>query len=111
MQPQLLPWLLCIAWLLPLVSFGIIVLIGPRMGKHGILSSYVATGAILGSFALSLLALVIWVASFGIWGSESHEPAHGGESTAVAATEHAPGEATAQASSHEGHAPPRHFNG
>ena len=40
------------AWLLPLASFALIVFFGPRMGKHGMLAAYVATGAIVGSFVL-----------------------------------------------------------
>jgi len=55
-----LPLLLGLAWLLPLASFALIVLFGPKMGKAGILASYVATGAILGSFLLSLTAFGIW---------------------------------------------------
>ncbi|HEY4310101.1 MAG TPA: NADH-quinone oxidoreductase subunit L [Pirellulales bacterium] len=57
---QSLPLLLSLAWLVPLASFALIVLFGPRMGKHGILASYVATGAILTSFLLSLTAFCIW---------------------------------------------------
>jgi NADH-quinone oxidoreductase subunit L len=79
---DLLPKLLAVAWLLPLVSFTIIVFFGPRLGKHGVLASYVATGAILGGFVLSSVALIGWVSKYG--GSapgghhETHD-AHGGE--------------------------------
>jgi proton-translocating NADH-quinone oxidoreductase chain L len=55
-----LPILLGLAWLVPLASFALIVLFGPRMGKNGILASYVATGAILTSFVLSFTAFCIW---------------------------------------------------
>ena len=56
-----LPVLLGLAWLLPLVSFALIVFFGPRMGPHGKYAAYVATGAILSGFLLSLIALVGWV--------------------------------------------------
>ncbi len=56
-----LPVLLLLAWLAPLASFTVIVFVGPRLGKGGVLASYVATGAILTSLALSLLALGIWL--------------------------------------------------
>ncbi len=46
---ETLSMLLGAAWLLPLASFAVIVLFGPRMGKHGVLAGYVATGAILGA--------------------------------------------------------------
>jgi proton-translocating NADH-quinone oxidoreductase chain L len=61
----LLPKLLCIAWLLPLASFVIILFFGPRLGKHGYLASYVATGAILGSFALSFISFCAWLGTEG----------------------------------------------
>ncbi len=59
--PAILPVLLGLAWLLPLASFTVIVLFGPRLGKHGKYGSAVATGAILSSFVLSVIALVGWV--------------------------------------------------
>src|SRR3954471_19112451 len=56
-----LPLLLAIAWLTPLASFALIVLFGSRMGKGGLLASYVATAAIGTSCLLSLFALfVVW---------------------------------------------------
>ena len=39
--------LLGLAWLLPLASFALIVLFGPRMGKAGVTAGYLATGAIV----------------------------------------------------------------
>ena len=57
----ILPTLLGLAWLLPLASFVLIVFWGPRMGKGGHCAGYLATGAILGSFLLSLAALVSWL--------------------------------------------------
>ncbi|MGE0607583.1 MAG: NADH-quinone oxidoreductase subunit L [Pirellulales bacterium] len=60
---EMLPLLLGAAWLLPLVSFTLIVFVGPRMGKGGVAASYVATGAILGAFLLSVVSLVIWLSN------------------------------------------------
>ena len=54
-----LPVLLGLAWLLPLVSFVLIVFFGPRMGPHGKYAAYVATGAISAGFVLSLVALLV----------------------------------------------------
>lgn len=56
-----IPTLLGIAWLLPLLSFTIIVLFGPKLGPHGKYASYVAAGAIVAGFVLSLTSLVSWV--------------------------------------------------
>ena len=60
----LLPLLLALAWLLPLASFVLIVLFGPRMGKGGYYAAYVATGAIVAGFVLSVAALGLWLAHF-----------------------------------------------
>jgi hypothetical protein len=57
----LLPLLLGLAWLLPLASFALIVLFGPRMGKSGHYAAYVATAAILTGFVLSVIALACWL--------------------------------------------------
>ncbi|MHB9044508.1 MAG: NADH-quinone oxidoreductase subunit L [Pirellulales bacterium] len=56
-----LPLLLGLAWLVPLASFVLILLAGPRLGKAGVLGGYVATGAILVSLGLSLTALGCWI--------------------------------------------------
>jgi proton-translocating NADH-quinone oxidoreductase chain L len=58
---RLLPILLSVAWLLPLASFALILFAGPRMGKGGRLSAYVATGAIGAAMVLSLAALGAWL--------------------------------------------------
>lgn len=58
---ELLPMLLGAAWLLPLVSFTLILLAGPRMGKAGKGAGYLATGAILAGFVLSTVALIVWL--------------------------------------------------
>ncbi|OYV82200.1 MAG: proton-translocating NADH-quinone oxidoreductase subunit L, partial [Planctomycetia bacterium 21-64-5] len=72
-----LPTLLGIAWLLPLASFTLIVLFGPRMGKHGVGAGYLATFAIVVGFACSLISLGLWL------GNHPLSPAH------AAAEEHA----------------------
>jgi NADH-quinone oxidoreductase subunit L len=59
---KILPLLLESAWLLPLASFALIVLFGPRMGKGGRWAGYLAVAAILASLALSVVALGCWLA-------------------------------------------------
>ena len=59
-----LPLLLALAWLLPLASFVLIVLFGPRMGKAGYYAAHVATAAILAGFALSVVALGLWLVHY-----------------------------------------------
>ncbi len=101
-----LPTLLGLAWLLPLVSFALILFFGPRMGKHGRLAAHVAIGAILTGFVLSLIALVGWVSNAPA--SAAHEAEH------TAAAKESPGEhpATAEkpgaahAAAEHGEAPP-----
>ena len=56
-----LPLLLGLAWLLPLVSFTLIVLFGPRMGQHGRYAGHVAAAAIVSGFVLSAIALIGWL--------------------------------------------------
>ena len=75
---SLLPLLLALAWLLPLASFALIVLFGPRMGKAGYYAAYVATAAIVAGFVLSVAALGLWL---------THHPlvaaGHGGHAAAA----------------------------
>lgn len=78
-----LPLLLGIAWLLPLASFTLIVLFGPRMGKHGLGAGYLATFAILVGAVCSWIALFAW---FGHYGFKPAEEAH---AVAAAESEHA----------------------
>jgi NADH-quinone oxidoreductase subunit L len=73
---DLLPKLLCLAWLLPLISFTLIVFFGPRMGKGGVLASYVATGAILGSFLLSAVSFIAWLGNNGTGADLQHHESH-----------------------------------
>ena len=61
MTSAILPTLLGLAWLLPLASFALILFFGPRMGRGGKCAGYLATTAILSSFALSAVALVAWL--------------------------------------------------
>jgi len=86
-----LPLLLGLAWLLPLASFTIIVLFGPKLGKAGIMASYVATGAIIGSFLLSMTAFGIWhIGKLGIRAETAAHAVEGhatdGHDNALAAT-------------------------
>jgi NADH-quinone oxidoreductase subunit L len=59
--PTLLPTLLGLAWLLPLVSFVLIVFWGRRMGRGGKCAGYLATLAIFCSAVLSFAALAAWL--------------------------------------------------
>lgn len=82
MDLQTLPALLGGAVLLPLASFAVIFLVGPRLGGHGKAAGTVATLAIFGSLCLSLLALMTWL---------SHYPPHAGHAehaTEPSAAEH-----------------------
>ncbi|MEZ6111162.1 MAG: proton-conducting transporter membrane subunit [Pirellulaceae bacterium] len=71
--------LLGLAVISPLASFVVILLFGPRMGKHGEYGAYVAISAIGFSCLLSFIAM------FGVWlPNHAHELAgdgHGGHST------------------------------
>jgi proton-translocating NADH-quinone oxidoreductase chain L len=96
-----LPILLAAAWLVPLASFALIVLFGPRMGKAGYLAGYVATGAILTSCVLSVFALFfVWLPNYPVTAASHHEAAAaeshaegaGHESTEHASGEHGPSE-------------------
>lgn len=58
----ILPKLLTTAWLLPLASFTLIVLFGPKMGRAGRGTGILATAAILTSALLSQFALwCVWL--------------------------------------------------
>ena len=67
-----LSWLLGLAVLLPLGSFVLIFLFGNHMGKGGKQASVCATGAILSSCILSMIALVIWLNHHPPGGHGSH---------------------------------------
>ncbi|MFH1265355.1 MAG: NADH-quinone oxidoreductase subunit L, partial [Planctomycetota bacterium] len=89
---KVVPLLLLIAWLAPLASFAMILLIGPRMGKAGHSAGYVATGAILLGFVLSLSALVIWVGHHPVAATHHGEAEHGGQADEHGEAEHAAAE-------------------
>ena len=69
----LVPMLLGGAVLLPLLSFAVIVLVGPNLGEHGKAAGTVATAAILGSAVLSFISLFLWL------GPNWPVPAHHGD--------------------------------
>ena len=74
---QTLPILLGLAWLLPLVSFALIVLFGPRMGKAGHCAGYLAALAIIAGFALSATALVLWITQHPLAAAAHESLSHG----------------------------------
>jgi NADH:ubiquinone oxidoreductase subunit 5 (subunit L)/multisubunit Na+/H+ antiporter MnhA subunit len=78
-----LPILLGLAWLLPLATFTLIVLFGPRMGKHGVGAAYLATFAIVVGFLFSVISLGLWLSVHGV--SPTHAAA---EETAIDAARH-----------------------
>lgn len=59
-----IPTLLACAVLLPLLSFAVILVAGPKMGKAGSFAGIVATGAILGAAVLSFISLGIWIGTY-----------------------------------------------
>ncbi len=69
---HIIPTLLALAWLLPLASFALILLFGPRMGRGGRYAALLATGAIAAACLLSFTALGFW-----LWAHYPHV-AHGG---------------------------------
>jgi NADH-quinone oxidoreductase subunit L len=71
----LLPTLLGLAWLLPLASFVLIVFFGKRMGHGGKAAGWLATGAIVSGFVLSLAALVCWLSVHSLAVSQIPDPA------------------------------------
>src|ERR1700744_2151465 len=97
-----IPNLLLVAWLLPLLSFTIIVFLGPKLGKHGIAASWVATAAIVGAFLCSATAFVTWWDDFREFSAAAHvaghEPEFGGHTSTDAAKE-------AEAHGHGAHVP------
>ena len=61
METTLIPSLLALAWLLPLASFAVIVLLGRRLGRNGIAAGYIATGTIAAACVLSVSAMLVWL--------------------------------------------------
>ena len=94
-DPRLLiPALLAAAWLLPLGSFALIALFGPRMGRGGRAAGSIATGAAIASAILSLVALGTWL-SRGPTGDGYAQAAAGAPPGATSHAAHAPGSAAA----------------
>ncbi|MEX0586756.1 MAG: proton-conducting transporter membrane subunit, partial [Pirellulales bacterium] len=78
MNLESIPTLLACAWLVPLASFALIWVFGPRLGHHGKNAGYIATGAILGSFLFSAVAMATWVGHHGLFDEHAHvEPLAG----------------------------------
>jgi len=85
MDPSALPLLLGLATLLPLASFFVLLVFGPRFGKalgHG---AYVATGAIVGAGVLAFYSLVIWLVNHPL-GDAAHPSSD--DNHVAAATKH-----------------------
>ncbi len=93
--PVLLGW----AVLVPLISFVLVVLFGPRMGRHGRLAGYVATGAIMISAVLAFVSLFIWLAVEGT-GAELLQHGTGHDASHAAAAEHGAGEGAGHGQEH-----------
>ncbi|MEA1952479.1 MAG: proton-conducting transporter membrane subunit, partial [Planctomycetota bacterium] len=60
----IIPLLLALAWLLPLASFTVIVLLGRRLGKNGVAAGYIATAAIAAACLLSIVAMFTWLSYY-----------------------------------------------
>ena len=71
-----LPLLLGLAWLAPLASFGVIVFLGPRLGRHGRGAGWVATAAIALGLVLSAVALCIWLWAHPLGGHAAESGSH-----------------------------------
>ncbi len=105
-----LPTLLLWAWLLPLVSFVVILFFGKTMGPAGKFAGYVATGAIATSCLLSLIAL------FGAWlpshplADASHHSSHENSSHEESLHEN-PGHEAEAAGTHANNGPPTYYVG
>src|SRR3569623_1810640 len=91
-----LPMFLGFAWLLPLASFTLIVLFGPRMGKHGVGAAYVATSAIVFGALFSWASLGLWLYNYGTTPAE-HAAAHASADEHGEAAEHDAGDETHEA--------------
>lgn len=90
---SIIPGILGTAVLLPLCSFLVIFLLGPRMGRHGEGGGFVALGAIVTSFALSIVSLVIWLSSYPLVSSHHSGEGHSDPTTHASSAEHGePGE-------------------
>jgi NADH:ubiquinone oxidoreductase subunit 5 (subunit L)/multisubunit Na+/H+ antiporter MnhA subunit len=71
-----LPMLLGLAVLLPLASFFVILLVGPRLGNHGSGAAWIAFGAIAGAGVLSFASMGLWLLEHFPAGESHHEEGH-----------------------------------
>ena len=91
MEPaKLLPLLLGAAWLAPLASFVLVVLFGPRMGRHGRYAGHLATAAIMVAFVLSAVAMGVWLTHHPLATAEHEHAAQSEEAAAHEVAEHEP---------------------
>ena len=81
---DLIPTLLAAAVLLPLLSFGMILVAGPKMGKRGLFAGYLATAAILGAAVLSFVSLSLWINGNPPVETAHHAESHDGQHDAAA---------------------------
>jgi NADH-quinone oxidoreductase subunit L len=81
---HLIPTLLAAAVLLPLVSFAMILVAGPKMGKQGSFAGYLATAAILGAAVLSFVSLSLWINGNPPVETAHHAESHDGQHDAAA---------------------------
>ncbi|MFM7248889.1 MAG: NADH-quinone oxidoreductase subunit L [Planctomycetaceae bacterium] len=107
----LLPTLLGLAWLLPLASFVVILFAGPRLGHHGKGAATVATAAIVGALALSLVAFVTWLANHPVGPAGHAEGAGAAHASADGGGEHAGDHADDHAAAAHGHEAGPHYSG
>ena len=108
MDVSTIPSLLALAVLLPLFSFVIILIAGPRLGKYGSFAGTLAAAAIMGSCLLSLTSLKLWITEHPIAvashhaGHDDHADGHG---DALADDSHSGDESH---DAHESNANPKH---
>jgi NADH-quinone oxidoreductase subunit L len=101
-----LPPLFALAWLLPLASFALIVIAGPRLGPAGRYAGHVATGAILASCLLSLFALFfVWLPAYDLPAAE-HAATHPSPLAGEGGARSEPGEGAAAAHTPSPHPSP-----
>ncbi len=85
-----IPLLLALAWLLPLASFTVIVLLGRRLGKNGIAAGYIATGAIATACLLSVIAMLVWLSPVDTHNDRAEHAATAEHVVSDVGAEHAP---------------------
>ncbi len=112
---EMIPSLLAAAVLLPLCSFALILVLGPRLGKHGSLAGPIATMAILSAAALSFTSLGLWLVANPPQEIAHHDTGHPANDHqeqhaepneghhADSQDEHAHGDVTHDTGAHQGH--------